>query len=178
MADGDGALARPENDDERFGANVRRLREARGLSQHELARRLADVGLEGFHQTTVSRIEKGERPARLGEAKAIAQLLDSTIENMLTQGESAAEATRGLILRTNDLTAMTAQFRRTAWKLADLRAQLRGFLDDVADGLVGPKAVGAARDALARASQPALVALVETLQQPDGATAEVSDEKA
>lgn len=60
-----------EAEERRFGAAVRRFREEAGWSQGELARRLNELGWTAFHQTTVSRIEKGERPIRLSESKGL-----------------------------------------------------------------------------------------------------------
>jgi DNA-binding XRE family transcriptional regulator len=51
------------------------------MSQTELARQLNDRGLS-FHQQTVQRIEKGERPLRLNEAHAIAEILGSDPSDM------------------------------------------------------------------------------------------------
>lgn len=61
-----------------FAENVRARREELGVSQGEIARRMARRGWDGFHQTTISRIEKYERPVRLGEAQALAEVLDTT----------------------------------------------------------------------------------------------------
>ena len=51
------------------------------MSQTELARQLNVRGLP-FHQQTVQRIEKGERPLRLNEAHAIAEILGSDPADM------------------------------------------------------------------------------------------------
>lgn len=77
----------PPGPEERFAANLKRMRESHGWNQSELARRLTDAGLEGFHQTTVSRIEKGDRPVRLGEATVIAQALRVPVESMTGSGD-------------------------------------------------------------------------------------------
>ncbi len=66
-----------------FVANMKRLREERGWSQGEMARQMAAAGWDGFHQTTVSRIEKGERPVRLSEARGIAELLETSVSSMI-----------------------------------------------------------------------------------------------
>lgn len=50
------------------------LREERGWSQSELARRMVDAGWPRYTQMTVSRTEKGERPIRLNEAEALAEV--------------------------------------------------------------------------------------------------------
>jgi hypothetical protein len=46
-------------------------------------------GWSAFHQTTVSRIEKGERPVRLGEARGIAQALGRYVGEMILPSDDA-----------------------------------------------------------------------------------------
>jgi transcriptional regulator with XRE-family HTH domain len=52
---------------------VAQLREERGWSQAELARRLSAVGFE-MHQTTVAKLEAGKRPLRVAETFALAEV--------------------------------------------------------------------------------------------------------
>lgn len=80
------------SEDERFGRSVRRLREQREWSQGELAERLKRAGHDNFHATTVSRIEKGDRPVRLSEAVAIAETLGSNLVEMLLPSRIAQHA--------------------------------------------------------------------------------------
>ncbi|WP_341392616.1 helix-turn-helix transcriptional regulator [Arthrobacter sp. G119Y2] len=75
----------PGSEDIRFAASVKRRREALGWSQGELARLLKGAGLSGFHQTTISRIEKCERLVRLGEAKVIADTLQTRLDVMFLE---------------------------------------------------------------------------------------------
>ena len=72
-----------QTDDERFAASVKRLREEKGWSQGELAKRMAEVGFDGFHQTTISRIEKNDRPVRIGEARGLAKALGTLVGIMI-----------------------------------------------------------------------------------------------
>ena len=82
----------PEQIEElRFREAMQNLRNARGWSQGELARRMVAEGWKDFHQATISRIEKGSRPVRLGEARAIARILDVPLSSMLAH-EAKAEA--------------------------------------------------------------------------------------
>lgn len=76
-----------QSDDERFAASVKRIREEKGWSQGELARRMTEAGFEGFHQTTISRIEKNERPVRIGEARGLAKVLESLVGIMIAPAE-------------------------------------------------------------------------------------------
>jgi transcriptional regulator with XRE-family HTH domain len=65
-----------------FVENMRMLRERRGMSQTEFAKRANEHGL-AFHQPTVQRIENGQRPLKLTESLVIAGLLGSTLEQMM-----------------------------------------------------------------------------------------------
>src|SRR6516225_8155876 len=67
--------------DERFATNIREERERQKLSQGELARRMADRGFP-FYQQTIRRIEEGRRKVSVGEAKAIAEILDTTVDQL------------------------------------------------------------------------------------------------
>lgn len=69
-----------------FAVQMSERRRAKGWSQTELAKRVTEAGIK-FHQTTVQRIESGERPLRLTEALAIADALDAKFEAML-RGDS------------------------------------------------------------------------------------------
>lgn len=69
--------------------NLKAQRELLGLTQAELAQRATEMGLKGFHQTTVARIEKGDRPLRAVEAIALARVLQISVE-FLVEGANAA----------------------------------------------------------------------------------------
>lgn len=66
--------------DANIGRNLRTLREARGLSQAELARLVTEMGVLGFHQTTIARIESGQRAMRAAEGVAIARVMETNLE--------------------------------------------------------------------------------------------------
>jgi transcriptional regulator with XRE-family HTH domain len=65
-----------------FRDHMKRLREAKGMTQSELARQLKQRGLP-YHQQTVQRVESGERPIRLDEAFQIASVLESRVDLMI-----------------------------------------------------------------------------------------------
>ncbi|WP_218220244.1 helix-turn-helix transcriptional regulator [Nesterenkonia sp. Act20] len=65
-----------------FSQNLRERRVEQGLSQDALAELMQEQGFEGFNQMTVSRLEKGTRPVRLSEARALAFLLQTSTEQM------------------------------------------------------------------------------------------------
>jgi transcriptional regulator with XRE-family HTH domain len=64
------------NFNQAFGVQVRRLREAAGLTQTELADRLNAGGGFSLHQPGIVRIEAGKRALRLGQAKLLADALN------------------------------------------------------------------------------------------------------
>ena len=79
-----------------FAREVRRLRELRGLSQTDLAVQLREqYGLK-FHQATIDRVEKAQRPCRLDEVYALAEVLGSTVDDMLADWSNADDAFREL----------------------------------------------------------------------------------
>nr|WP_225911130.1 helix-turn-helix transcriptional regulator [Dermacoccus sp. Tok2021] len=69
--------------DDWFAENMRARREAIGLSQAGLARLMTYEGHEGIHQTTIARMERGERVVRLSEAETIAVLLNTNLQTLL-----------------------------------------------------------------------------------------------
>lgn len=94
-----------------FASQVRSRREHRGLSQTDLAVQLRDgYGLK-FHQATIDRVEKGQRPCRLDEVYAIAEVLGTTVDDMLDDWSSNDRAWRqlaGIALRAREAEARIA----------------------------------------------------------------------
>lgn len=74
-----------------FTAHMRRLREAGGMRQTDLARALKTRYQLPFHQQTIQRIENGDRPVRLDEAFLIAKLFDVDLETMTGSISAAAQ---------------------------------------------------------------------------------------
>lgn len=94
-----------------FAREVRRLRELRGLSQTDLAAQLREgYGLK-FHQATIDRLEKGARPCRLDEVYALAEVLGSTVDDMLADWSNPDDAFR-------ELTAISARARETEYRIS------------------------------------------------------------
>jgi transcriptional regulator with XRE-family HTH domain len=60
----------------KFGERIRRLREAKGLSQEELAFRAS------MHRTYLGGIERGERNPSLKNISAIAEALDVSLSEL------------------------------------------------------------------------------------------------
>ena len=65
------------NDLKAFGANIRRLREALGISQEELAHRA------GLHRTYIGGIERGERNLGLINVVKLARVLRTEPSELL-----------------------------------------------------------------------------------------------
>lgn len=75
--------------DELFVQNMQTLRLERGLSQEALADEVRSRDVPGFNQMALSRIEAGTRALGLTEARAIADALGSSVEQMVMPGASA-----------------------------------------------------------------------------------------
>ena len=97
--------APPEITEERFAANLRMTREAVGVSQSRLADEMTARGWQ-WRQQTVTRVETGRRSVRLGEAKAVAEILGTSLDK-LTQPT-------GEMRIVEELSEWTQQVR-TAW---------------------------------------------------------------
>jgi transcriptional regulator with XRE-family HTH domain len=65
----------PTNLNKRLGANIQRLRKAKGMSQADLARELTARGFPFQHQG-ILKLEGGARPLRFAEGLAIAEIFD------------------------------------------------------------------------------------------------------
>jgi len=61
----------------RFGANVRKVRLAKGISQEQLA------DLAGLHRTYVSSVERGERNVTLQTIEKLAKALDISMAKLM-----------------------------------------------------------------------------------------------
>ena len=70
-------------DEANFVESIKRLREEKEWTQADLARAMSDIGRTGIYQTTVSRIENGSRPLRMGEARGIAKALGVPFSSMM-----------------------------------------------------------------------------------------------
>jgi transcriptional regulator with XRE-family HTH domain len=115
--------APPELTEQRFAAN---LREARGaMSQYTLAGEMQDRGWP-WRQQTVARVEAGQRMVRLGEATAIAEILQVSLDRLIqpTGERNDADLLAELIDRAEG--AFTETLRAAA-DLITARRNLRDF---------------------------------------------------
>ena len=82
---------RQEPADQRFGANLRTLRERKGLSQSALAAAMTERG-HLWHQQTVGRVEASRQSVRFAETEALASILRTSLDRF-TWGSAEANAT-------------------------------------------------------------------------------------
>jgi transcriptional regulator with XRE-family HTH domain len=76
--------------DERLGANLRALREEKGMSQSALAAEMTERG-HPWHQQTVTRVEAGRQSVRFGELEQLAEILRTSVDRFRwTQPEASA----------------------------------------------------------------------------------------
>ena len=76
--------------DANIARNLKATREHQGLSQAELAKRVTAIGVPGMHQTTIARIEGGQRSLRAAEAIAISRALETSLE-WLSESRASAQ---------------------------------------------------------------------------------------
>jgi transcriptional regulator with XRE-family HTH domain len=82
-----------------FGQRIQTLRKARGWTQEDLARQMANHGFP-MHQVTVGKIESAGRPTPVGEVMALAAIFDVEPRELLrppTNYATAAAAERALL---------------------------------------------------------------------------------
>lgn len=75
----------------RVGENIRRLREARGLSQGDVAREMTARGWQ-YYQPTVYKIEHGKRKVSFAEAADLAAVLQASTDRLTWSSAEARAA--------------------------------------------------------------------------------------
>jgi transcriptional regulator with XRE-family HTH domain len=108
--------------DARFGRRVRAERERRRISQQQLVVRLAEAHHLRWHQTTVAKVENGDRPVRLSEALAIAGVLDVSLADLLDDPDAPAARQRRserLQARLDEVFLMNAHLAMRSHELED-----------------------------------------------------------
>ncbi|MFC5337535.1 helix-turn-helix domain-containing protein [Leucobacter denitrificans] len=71
-----------------FGKRLRELREERGHTQAQVVEWLVDHGVSYMNTSTLSRIELGTRPVRLGEATVFARYFDIPMAALVTTSDN------------------------------------------------------------------------------------------
>ncbi|MGO9098676.1 MAG: helix-turn-helix domain-containing protein [Mycobacterium sp.] len=133
-----------------FRDNVRTERESRKLSLAQLAKLLQDKGLK-VHTTTIAKIEYGERPAKLDEAVALADVFGVSLDSLI--GRRSRTGDKSL-----PLNALAKRAHGTAVTIDALEAGLREYLNELREFTLARDEASAATeceracDALAEAS--------------------------
>jgi transcriptional regulator with XRE-family HTH domain len=111
--------------DSDFRKNIRTERESRKWSQARVAKLLSDKGIDSIFTTTIAKIELGERPAKLNEAAALADVFGVSLDALIGRRR----------LRSGDkslpLNALAKRTTGTAVAADALEAGLREHLDEL-----------------------------------------------
>jgi transcriptional regulator with XRE-family HTH domain len=78
------------------GGLIRDRRMAQGLSQDKLAEAMRELGFSSWRQTTVTKTETAERPLRVNELVALANILNAKIADFV---KDSSEPEAALALR-------------------------------------------------------------------------------
>ena len=79
---------------EELGNYIRSIREEKNLTQTQLAERMAEALGTGIYQTTVGRIENGDRALSLSEAAVLADTLNVPISSLASMASPTTPETR------------------------------------------------------------------------------------
>lgn len=82
-----------ESPDQRIAANVRSLRERKGISQSVLAAAMSERGIP-WHQQTVGRIESGQQQLRAAELVELAAVLKTSLDRFTWSSPEASATER------------------------------------------------------------------------------------
>jgi transcriptional regulator with XRE-family HTH domain len=124
----------PDEAERRFAANLRVLRERRGISQARLAQEML-ARQWPWRQQTVARLENGQRMLRFGEAIALASILGVSLDRFTRPGSEVIEmekirAASARLRESYDAVAAAVcrllDEQRTAQRLRVLNDQVRG----------------------------------------------------
>lgn len=125
--------------DANFVHNMKAAREARSWTQAVLAEQLVTWhNLDGMSQSAISRIEKGDREVRLGEARAIASAFGTTVDALSGPPERFAHILEWNRLAGEFVSAEPA-LRIAAAVYEDARRALATYLENPKVGLTRAK---------------------------------------
>ncbi len=106
--------------EQQVGATLRGFRQARGLSQQQVADAMVGLGFS-WRQTTVAKTEAAERPVPVGEVYALAGLLGVGIHDLLRIRMAPDSEETGLLF---DVLAAQRQLERADQQVATAKAAL------------------------------------------------------
>lgn len=158
----------PRNAEERVALRLRDLRTRKGLTQAVLAERVAEQGLN-WHQTTVAKTERADRPLRLNEVEALARalghpLLDLIGDRPLTPMSDYARVAADNLAKTELLHEEVAAVVRDT---ARAYGKAKGEADELAKLL---KQLRAQEEGIAQEVREARDFLQRTLSEGEGPT--------
>lgn len=116
--------------DEWVAWNVRFHRDDRGMSQADLAEKMAALGWK-YHPQTIHRIESGQRKVTVGEAEALARIFGTTVDR-LTWPDMMTHTVAWLSLFTDRANMAYGRIVEQAHELLFNRAHLERALAEVA----------------------------------------------
>lgn len=114
--------------EEVLGERVRTLRTARGWSQEELAREMTGAGF-AWRQSTAAKTEAADRPLRVNEAAALAEVLGIPVEDLVKPDIHplvlrAQKEASNLARAEQELARVSQEQQRLTWLADFARAQL------------------------------------------------------
>jgi transcriptional regulator with XRE-family HTH domain len=93
--------------DEALAKRIRELRTEAGLTQQQLAERMTLAGSK-MHQTTIAKIEAGERPVVVGEAVLLAALLNASLDDLIAVAGATDKSSNAMRRAARELEARNA----------------------------------------------------------------------
>lgn len=155
--------------DATVGRNLKQYREARGLTQTELAEVVSRFGETSFAQQTIVKIEKGSRPLKLREAERLAAALEIGLDDLVDDSEVMVSRAALIIEATRKLWDASAAVHDSVSRMNDAKAWLEAQLEPYRDSQEMRDVVAAAvLDDAESALQLDAVAIAQDPSAPPG----------
>ena len=107
--------------DANFGRRVREERERSGMPQSHIALVLKLSYGHQWHQTTVAKVEAGERPVKLAEAVAVSYVLGVPLDQLIDGQNTHVPASKQMALA--ELTRMEQYLERRRRELTEAKSR-------------------------------------------------------
>jgi transcriptional regulator with XRE-family HTH domain len=145
--------------DERFGQQLKRMRDEKGWTQPQMADLLSGKGIAPMHGTTIAKIEAGVRSVRINEAVGIAELLDVSLDALLgRQRHDETTLTFALATLMGYVTDCQRQIQEAQGTAADIGEQVDDLPEQFSDVSALPDLQRAARGLSAELKRAATAA--------------------
>jgi transcriptional regulator with XRE-family HTH domain len=145
--------------DERFGQQLKRMRDEKGWTQPQMADLLSGKGIAPMHGTTIAKIEAGVRSVRINEAVGIAELLDVSLDALLgRQRHDETTLTFALATLMGYVTDCQRQIKEAQGTAADIGEQVDDLPEQFSDVSALPYLQRAARGLSAELKRAATAA--------------------